>query len=224
MEVRWNPGRFAVACAADAGLELPDSAANQYDAILAPRWPLFQQLNTERSTEVLDEFWREQTRLWLDAIGAPQHWVEPVRTEAEHQLYHTDQWFSLIPGTVEGLQMLKSKGHRLAVCSNWDRSLHRLIDAKKLSQYFEVVIASLEEGVEKPEPGIFQAFCERMNCDPIDVLHVGDDPIDDLQGAKSFGMHSAWLCPSASEKSHRVEDGFDRYVVRTLPELAEMLS
>jgi len=224
MEVRWKPGQFAVACAADAGLQLTESAGDQYDAILAPRWSLFQQLNTLRSTEVLDEFWREQTRLWLSAVGAPDHWLEPIRAEAEHQLYNTDRWFSLIPGTIEGLEALHAQGHRLAVCSNWDRSLHRLIDAKGLAKYFEVVIASLEEGVEKPEPGIFQAFCERMSCHPNGVLHVGDDPIDDLQGAKNFGMHSAWLAPSASDAMHRVEGGFDRYVVRSLVELAEMLS
>jgi putative hydrolase of the HAD superfamily len=84
-------------------------------------------------------------------------------------------------------------GYRLIVISNWDITLRRVLRAVGIEDYFEFVFASLEEGVEKPEPGLFEIARAALGVSPAEVLHVGDDPVDDLGGAEAFGMRALLL-------------------------------
>jgi len=105
-------------------------------------------------------------------------------------------------------------GIRLAVVSNWDISLHRILENLNLASSFEFVIASLEEGPEKPDPALFHLALERLNLPPADVVHIGDDPVDDFAGAQAVQMRTLLLRRS-EELSH--EAG----VIHTLDQLPE---
>ena len=59
-----------------------------------------------------------------------------------------------------------------------------------LTDYFEHVVASLEEGVEKPDPRLFQIVLDRLGVEAENALHVGDSPRDDWQGATDAGMRA----------------------------------
>lgn len=47
-------------------------------------------------------------------------------------------------------------------------------------------------GIEKPNPTIFEATCEKLGVEPSEALHVGDDRRNDVVGARSAGCY-AWL-------------------------------
>ena len=104
----------------------------------------------------------------------------------------TGEQIDRVVSTIEamGYQARPMPGVRMAIVSNWDNSLHRTLRMFGLTEYFEHVVASLEEGVEKPEARIFQIALERAGVEPGDALHVGDNPIDDWQGAKNVGMRA----------------------------------
>ncbi|MBC8065550.1 MAG: HAD-IA family hydrolase, partial [Chlorobia bacterium] len=57
----------------------------------------------------------------------------------------------------------------------------------------EMVVASLEYGVEKPDPRLFHVVLDHFEVDPSDVLHVGDNPLDDLEGAQGVGMRGVLI-------------------------------
>jgi putative hydrolase of the HAD superfamily len=82
---------------------------------------------------------------------------------------------------------------RTAVISNWDHSLHQILRIMNLHHRFDLVVASLEEGFEKPDPRIFIQTLEKLGVRPENAAHVGDDPTDDLNGARAVGMRAVLI-------------------------------
>lgn len=80
--------------------------------------------------------------------------------------------------------------YRMAVVSNFDRRLHRVLKNLGLADYFETLIVSSEIGAEKPHPRIFHAAMEKLAVTPDRVLHVGDDAVRDAEGAGKVGMRT----------------------------------
>jgi putative hydrolase of the HAD superfamily len=78
----------------------------------------------------------------------------------------------------------------MVVVSNWDSSLHRVLSLHGLTPYFERVFASMEEGCAKPDPSFFRIAERHLALPPEQILHVGDNPVDDLEGARSAGWQS----------------------------------
>jgi putative hydrolase of the HAD superfamily len=62
-----------------------------------------------------------------------------------------------------------------------------------LSEHFEVVVASGEEGVAKPDAGIFALACERLGAERELTVHVGDRLDLDAEGAVAAGLRGVWL-------------------------------
>ncbi len=195
VRVDWQPSRFAVECAAEAGLELEaDPARGVYDRLLGSRWGHYRQLNLTRDEAVLDGFWKELTRDWLAELKVAPRWEAPGFAAAWEGLYgSTHRVFSLYDDTVEVLAMLRARGLQVAALSNWDYSLHRVLRLLGIYAAFDTVVASLEEGVEKPDPRLFAIIRERLGVEPEEAWHVGDDPIDDVQGALGAGMRATLL-------------------------------
>lgn len=188
--VDWRPATVAVESAVKAGVNLEQSlSAERFDRMLRERWPRFVELNLTRDSSKTDEFWHRLTIDWAKQCSIPDSKVEELLDITENTIFGSEsKVFSLYGDVITCLDTLKAAGLRLAVISNWDISLHKTLRAFGLYDYFEVVIASMEEGVEKPDPRIFQIAFDRLGLTPEEVVHVGDNPQDDLMGAKAVGM------------------------------------
>jgi HAD superfamily hydrolase (TIGR01549 family) len=99
------------------------------------------------------------------------------------------RWF---PDAKRTLRTLRERGYGLGLISNthW-RILKDL--REEFEELFDVVTLSYEHGHAKPHPSIFLATLNRVGVDPDDCLHVGDDPIADIQGARGVGMKTAFI-------------------------------
>lgn len=206
IKVDWQPAVLAVKSAKRAGLEFESSvAAEIYDRKLRSRWPEFRELNKSRDPEVLAAFWDALTHDWMIEAGLDASYKEAILAEAERLLFGEEsRVFKIYDDVVPCLQALKEAGVRLGVISNWDHSLHRTLAMFGIGDYFEVVLASLEEGVEKPDPGLFHIALERLGVGPEDVLHVGDNAVDDWQGARAVGMRAVLIDRDVDEPSPTV--------------------
>lgn len=74
---------------------------------------------------------------------------------------------------------------------------------------FEVVIGSDTAGAPKPDGAPFLAGCEQLGTDPGRTLYVGDNPINDVVGARNAGLPEVLLDRGVRHKnseSARVED------------------
>lgn len=100
------------------------------------------------------------------------------------------------------LQALRDLGARLAVVSNWDSQLPNVLRVLSLDGWFETVVVSRFEGVEKPNPRIFELALERMGIEPGQAVHVGDSRELDGVGAAAAGVDFAWV-----DRSEKPRDG-----------------
>lgn len=80
----------------------------------------------------------------------------------------------------------------MAIVSNFDDTLPRLLDQLGVTCYFETIVVSDLVGVVKPDPEILHIACDRMNIFPSQTLYIGDHPMDVLC-ARLAGMPVAWL-------------------------------
>ena len=77
----------------------------------------------------------------------------------------------------------------LVSISNGNADLARI----GLRQHFVHCISAREFGTAKPAAAIFHDACARLGVAPENVLHVGDDPLLDVVGAREAGLRTAWL-------------------------------
>jgi len=103
-----------------------------------------------------------------------------------------DAWH-VFPDTLPALETLRRNGVRLAVVSNWDSRLPDVLKTLSLDGWFETVVVSHFEGVEKPNAAIFQRTLERMGVASADALHVGDSPELDGAGAAAASVDWIWV-------------------------------
>jgi putative hydrolase of the HAD superfamily len=88
------------------------------------------------------------------------------------------------------LARLRAGGARLAVVSNWDVSLHDVLERTGLRPLVDAVVISAELGVAKPDPAIFRVALERLEAPPDRALHVGDSLEHDVAGARAAGIEA----------------------------------
>ncbi|XP_061338812.1 uncharacterized protein LOC133285576 isoform X1 [Gastrolobium bilobum] len=102
-----------------------------------------------------------------------------------------DAWF-LPDGAYETITLLKDAGVKMAVVSNFDCRLRKLLKDLNVLNLFDAVIISSEVGYEKPDPRIFQAALDQVNVEASKALHIGDDQKADKLGANAIGI-DCWL-------------------------------
>ncbi len=200
-----------------AGLILPDNAGDIYLKLLMPKMPEFWRVNQMRSFEAWRSFWVAQVQDWLNAMELSRDNALDLHLIGERELFELpSSTFRRFDDVIPVLEGLRLKGTKLAILSNWDHSLHRCAQAHGLTPYFDAIFASLEEGVEKPNPGFFQVALNHFGVSPGEVFHVGDDPIDDLQGAQDMGIPVALIDRAAAQP--------DKPVISSLTQLEEAFS
>jgi HAD superfamily hydrolase (TIGR01549 family) len=80
-------------------------------------------------------------------------------------------------------------GYRLYAVSNGNADLVRC----GIGHLFDGHVTAISAGAAKPDARIFAALAEMAGVSPAEVLHVGDDPLADVVGARQAGMQTAWL-------------------------------
>jgi len=143
---------------------------------------------------------------WSDLVDATFAGLlrEPPAKTFFQDLYRRfidpDTWrvFDDVP---PALELLKNRGLKLGVISNWDDRLEPLLRNLGLDRWFECLVVSGPLGVHKPDPEIFRTAAQALGCAPESILHVGDSPIEDLQGAEDAGF-----CGLLLDRDGRSED------------------
>jgi putative hydrolase of the HAD superfamily len=116
--------------------------------------------------------------------------------------HQAGDWLTPAVDTRSTLVELADAGYRLGIISNWDGTLEAILERRGLLGFFEVVIASADVGVAKPHPGIFSYAMARARVSPPRVVHVGDDPVADVEGAIGVGVVPVYLGSPSSLDGH----------------------
>jgi putative hydrolase of the HAD superfamily len=123
--------------------------------------------------------------------------------------------FRAYPEVPDVLARLRAGGARLAVVSNWDVSLHDVLERTGLRPMVDAVVISAELGVAKPDPAIFRAALDRLGAAPDGAVHVGDSLEHDVAGARAAGLEAVLV----ARNGVAAPDG-----VRTVASLSELVA
>jgi HAD superfamily hydrolase (TIGR01549 family) len=98
------------------------------------------------------------------------------------------------PGAVEVLEGLREQGVRLALVTNGTSDLQRRkLAVAGLEEYFDVVVASCDIGIGKPDPAIFHVALEALGVGASEAVMVGNDLDRDIAGAAAAGVRALWV-------------------------------
>ena len=98
--------------------------------------------------------------------------------------------FELFDDALPVLDELRGFCLKLALLSNTGRDLDAFVAHHGI--LVDAILTSRVHGKTKPHKAIFRALLERLDVRPEHAAMVGDDPRDDVDGARSVGM-DAWL-------------------------------
>jgi len=93
--------------------------------------------------------------------------------------------YAEVPGV---LRALRERGTRIVVVSNWDVSLHGVLEQTGLRPLVDAVVTSAEFGAAKPDPAIFAHALALAGARARDAVHAGDDVEADVHGARAAGI------------------------------------
>ena len=91
------------------------------------------------------------------------------------------------------LRTLKERGYRLGIIASQPLGSEQRLARFGLRDYFEVICASAEEGVAKPDPELFRRALTRAGCAPADAVMIGDRTDNDVAPAKALGMQTVLI-------------------------------
>jgi HAD superfamily hydrolase (TIGR01549 family) len=90
------------------------------------------------------------------------------------------------------LSRLKHR-YRLGLVSNFYGNVGVLCEEAGLSKSLEIILDSVEIGVGKPYPEIFQIALRKLGLPPEQVIFVGDSYERDIIPTQELGMKAIWL-------------------------------
>lgn len=157
--------------------------------------------------------------LVLEHAGVQQNGQTDVALRELHAYHAQHNLWEVVPADVPAaLARFRDLGLTLVVVSNSNGTLPVCFDRLGLTSCFKAVLDSQREGVEKPDPRLFQRAVERSGASPETTVHVGDLYHVDVVGARRASLHAALLDP------HGLYAEADCVRVPTLAALADGLA
>ena len=151
---------------------------------------------------------------------------KPIVSAAEDYGVNVPAWRHdlevLYPDTKEVLQRLSQK-YKIGIIANQDFGTEQRLTDFNVHQHIDLVIASAEEGVAKPDLRIFQIALARADCKPEEAVMVGDRIDNDIIPANKIGMTTVWIKQGFGSYAEpkTVEEQSD-YIVNSLAEITEV--
>lgn len=98
--------------------------------------------------------------------------------------------FNDVAATIAGL---RERGLGIAIASNFDSRLHSVCAGLPPLDDVAVRVVSSEVGYNKPSSGFYEAALRMIDATADEVLVVGDDAINDVQGAEQAGIRGVLI-------------------------------
>lgn len=125
---------------------------------------------------------------------------------------------------VSVLTELQQHGYKLGVVANQNYGTKQRLNNWNLLQFFNIIAASAELGMEKLNLAIFEWALNQADCCPQNAVMVGDRMDNDMAPANSLGMHTVRLLRGlgAYHKPQSVDEK-PEYTISSLAKLLDLL-
>ena len=154
-------------------------------------------------------------RLALAEAARETGYPADIAEQAFAVFYAARQRVTFFSDVVPALEALSTR-FPLAAVTNGNANVVEL----GLGRFFRFALTPGEAGAAKPSPVIFREAVRRLEVPAGEVLHVGDDPAADVEGARTAGLRTAWVNRGGKPWSGAAPPD---YQVRCLNELARSI-
>ena len=154
-------------------------------------WPEVQEdwdLGRTDSVTVSREAWRRSLLLCgCDSIVV-------IESAVRIHLQEERKKFRLFADVSDTLDILMNAGLDMALITNGPSDSQRTkLEILEVDRWFSTIVISGEVGIAKPDASIFAMAMRKMDVQPKDVWHIGDNPDTDVAGARAAGLTAVWL-------------------------------
>lgn len=160
-------------------------------------------------------FWTFLYERFLEELGVADDDELPGELFAT---FSTTSTYRLFPDVKPALTRIEGSGHRLGLISNFEGWLEQILVEQEVGESFDVTVISGVEGVEKPDPAIYELAVQRAGVDPSRCVHVGDSMALDVVPATEVGIKAVLL-----DRVGRYPDS-DHPKIGSLEELPDLIS
>jgi putative hydrolase of the HAD superfamily len=185
------PELFAEVCGR-RGIEVEAAVVSSVQQELAPHLVELAEESGVRepslSPEASLKFWSHLYRRLLAEFGVHD---ESMVTEM-YAVFSSASSYRLYDDVLPTLDLL-SRSHRLGLISNFEAWLEEMLVELEVGHLFEVSVISGIEGVEKPDPKIYEKALEVAGVEPGAAVHIGDSPAMDVEPAAKVGIQTILL-------------------------------
>lgn len=134
-------------------------------------------------------WWREVVRRTGTAVGVDLEEAVFERCFDElFEYYASGSAWSVFPEVPEVLEEMRGRGMKLAVVSNFDRRLQRVLVEVGLADHLDLILTSADVAARKPSPVILQEAMKRFGRPPAETRLVGDSRTADGGAAAAAGI------------------------------------
>lgn len=191
-----------------------DRVAEDYYTIENGRLPI-----RDRSERGVEQFRLNYNTRMLEAAGLP-HDPETSRKVREIYVGELDAvgWnYRAFDDVTPALETLERHGVKRAVISNADADVTNFCLHMGFSRHMDLIVTSALVGWEKPDKRTFFAALDPLGVAPEEAIHIGDQALSDVAGARAIGMAAALI----DRYDRHEDDEHDAFRVRSLTEFAD---
>ena len=171
---------------------------------------------SRRTPEQVTELWSRYEMLLLAGAGVT---VElEMATRLFERVRAMRQGFALFPDVLPMLSAVRERGYSVGVITNFEGGLGQTLLDLGIAEYLSFAVTSEEVGVAKPNAPIFEEALRRAGAGADEVVHVGDQPLSDVEGATGAG-----ILPILIDRDGAFADYRGARVIGSLEELPDIL-
>ena len=184
------PVRCAQVAAAHGFAVTPEQVA----AVLPRAERLFhhtlrEQPDTWASDDALLVFWREFYTTIFRALDLPPGPALDRCADDLYYLFNEPGAWALYPDALPAVQALHAAGYTLGIISDWGTRLaHRILLPLGLGRYFDFMVVSASVRWAKPGLPLYAEALRRAGVAPHEAVHIGDNYVLDVLGARAAGI------------------------------------
>lgn len=125
-----------------------------------------------------EEFWLSFSK--QKEIPLSPNWSKDFKSALKHAIGVNPEMYALV-------DELKKKQIPIALLSNIDMRLSKLIREFGLYEPFDPCLLSCEIGIEKPDPRAYKTLLEKLELPAKDIVFI-DDRLENIEKAKELGI------------------------------------
>lgn len=186
---RYAFGRLAKELGAPIDVNAPD----RYDVIEG-------QLTAFRAAEIPMATMLEGFVTTLPLRGGGLEWSPDVLAERYREICYAlvDEMVQPMDGAVDCIASLARAGIPIGILTNGWSPLQEKKIARALGYFPGPVLVSESIGAYKPSADAFRVLETTLGCSGSDLWYVGDNPVADIDGARSYGLRAVWVTDHAA--------------------------